>query len=145
MAQSRLDQELLALEMFGFFARARSVPGSSRQVWEVLLRSAVGGRADLILLTASIAARDPGCVETLLLCHDFLVDSAGEAERRFVEQADRGQWTLLPECLNPLAMRQRRETVEHPFGTMNARMGGTHFLTRTLPKVAAEMALSVLA
>ena len=28
---------------------------------------------------------------------------------------------------------------------MNARMGGTHFLTRTLPKVAAEMALSVLA
>jgi transposase len=42
-------------------------------------------------------------------------------------------------------MRQRRETVEHPFGTMKARMGATHFLTRTLPKVAAEMALSVLA
>jgi transposase len=46
---------------------------------------------------------------------------------------------------NPQAMRQRRETVEHPFGTMKARMGATHFLTRTLPKVAAEMALSVLA
>ena len=46
---------------------------------------------------------------------------------------------------NPLAMRQRRETVEHPFGTMKARMGATHFLTKTLPKVAAEMALSVLA
>jgi len=42
-------------------------------------------------------------------------------------------------------MRQRRETVEHPFGTMKARMGATHFLTKTLPKVAAEMALSVLA
>jgi hypothetical protein len=40
-------------------------------------------------------------------------------------------------------MRQRRETVEHPFGTMKARMGATHFLTKTLPKVAAEMALSV--
>jgi hypothetical protein len=38
-----------------------------------------------------------------------------------------------------------RETVEHPFGTMKARMGATHFLTKTLPKVAAEMALSVLA
>ena len=37
---------------------------------------------------------------------------------------------------NPLAMRQRRETVEHPFGTMKARMGTTHFLTRTLPKVS---------
>jgi hypothetical protein len=46
---------------------------------------------------------------------------------------------------NPQAMRQRRETVEHPFGTMKARMGATHFLTKTLPKVAAEKALSVLA
>jgi transposase len=46
---------------------------------------------------------------------------------------------------NPKAMRQRRETVEHPFGTMKARMGATHFLTKTLPKVAAEMALCVLA
>jgi hypothetical protein len=33
----------------------------------------------------------------------------------------------------------------HPFGTIKARMGATHFLTKTLPKVAAEMALSVLA
>ena len=46
---------------------------------------------------------------------------------------------------NPQAMRQRRETVEHPFGTMKARMGATHFLAKTLPKVAAEMAPSVLA
>ena len=33
----------------------------------------------------------------------------------------------------------------HGIGTMKARMGATHFLTKTLPKVAAEMALSVLA
>ena len=46
---------------------------------------------------------------------------------------------------NPNAMRQRREMVEHPFGTIKARMGATHFLTKTLPKVAAEMALHVLA
>ena len=46
---------------------------------------------------------------------------------------------------NPNAMRQRRETVEHPFGTIKARMGATHFLMKTLPKVAAEMALHVLA
>ena len=37
------------------------------------------------------------------------------------------------------------KTVEHPFGTIKTRMGATHFLTTTLPKVAAEMALSVLA
>ena len=46
---------------------------------------------------------------------------------------------------NPQAMRQRRETVEHPFATIKARMGATHFLMKTLPKVATEMALSVLA
>jgi hypothetical protein len=46
---------------------------------------------------------------------------------------------------NPNAMRRRRETVEHPFGTIKARMGATHFLMKTLPKVAAEMALHVLA
>jgi len=46
---------------------------------------------------------------------------------------------------NPDAMRTRRETVEHPFGTMKMRMGATHFLMKTLPKVATEMALHVLA
>jgi transposase len=46
---------------------------------------------------------------------------------------------------NPQAMRQRRETVEHPFGTMKARMGATHFLMKRLPKIATEMALHVLA
>jgi Transposase DDE domain len=46
---------------------------------------------------------------------------------------------------HPEKMRQRRETVEHPFGTIKARMGSTHFLMKTLPRVAAEMALHVLA
>jgi len=46
---------------------------------------------------------------------------------------------------DPLAMRRRRETVEHPFGTLKMRMGATHFLMKTLPKVATEMALHVLA
>src|ERR1700683_1369921 len=46
---------------------------------------------------------------------------------------------------HPEKMRQRRETVEHPFGTIKARMGATHFLLKTLPRVASEMALHVLA
>jgi transposase len=46
---------------------------------------------------------------------------------------------------NPQAMRVRRETVEHPFGTLKMRMGATHFLMKRLPKVATEMALHVLA
>ena len=36
---------------------------------------------------------------------------------------------------------QRRETVEHPFGTIKAWMGATHFLMKTLPRVATQMAL----
>jgi transposase len=46
---------------------------------------------------------------------------------------------------NPQAMRQRRETVEHPFGTIKAWMGATHFLMRRLRNVRTEMALCVLA
>jgi len=47
--------------------------------------------------------------------------------------------------VNPQAMRQRRETVEHPFGTLKMRMGATHFLMKRLPRVATEKALHVLA
>ena len=46
---------------------------------------------------------------------------------------------------NPGAMRLRRETVEHPFATIKARMGATHFLMKRLPRVSGEMALHVLA
>ncbi len=45
----------------------------------------------------------------------------------------------------PEAMRLRRQTVEHPFGTIKACMGATHFLTRTLKRVSTEMSLQVLA
>jgi transposase len=39
----------------------------------------------------------------------------------------------------------RSKTVEHPFGTIKAWMGATHFKMRTLKHVATEMALHVLA
>jgi transposase len=45
----------------------------------------------------------------------------------------------------PDAMTIRRQTVEHPFGTLKAWMGSTHFLTKTLEKVKTEMSLQVLA
>lgn len=45
----------------------------------------------------------------------------------------------------PDAMGVRRQTVEHPFGTIKAWMGSTHFLTRTLKRVSTEMSLHVLA
>jgi transposase len=45
----------------------------------------------------------------------------------------------------PRASRIRRQTVEHPFGTLKAWMGAKHFLTKTMPRVSTEMSLHVLA
>lgn len=47
--------------------------------------------------------------------------------------------------MKPEAMRTRRQTVEHPFGTLKDWMGASHFLTRTLERVSTEMSLHVLA
>jgi len=46
---------------------------------------------------------------------------------------------------HPEMMQKRRATVEHPFGTLKAWMGSTHFLTKTLDRVSTEMGLQVLA
>ena len=45
----------------------------------------------------------------------------------------------------PQRMRLRCQTAEHPFGTIKAWMGATHFRMRTLGKVSTEMSLHVLA
>ena len=45
----------------------------------------------------------------------------------------------------PEMMKVRKRTVEHPFGTLKQWMGATHFLTRKLNGVSAEMSLNVLA
>jgi hypothetical protein len=42
-------------------------------------------------------------------------------------------------------IRVRRQTVEHPFGTIKSWMGATHFQMKTLKNVSTEMALHVLA
>ena len=46
---------------------------------------------------------------------------------------------------SPEMMRVRRQTVEHPFGTLKSWMGATHFLTKTMERVSTEMSLHVLA
>jgi transposase len=46
---------------------------------------------------------------------------------------------------DPEKMQVRRQTVEHPFGTLKSWMGSTHFLTSTRDRVSTEMSLPVLA
>ena len=48
----------------------------------------------------SLSEFDPGCVKTLCCCYDSPVILWGNLMRRFIEGADRGQWTLLSECLD---------------------------------------------
>jgi hypothetical protein len=45
---------------------------------------------------------------------------------------------------DPGKMRIRRQTVEHPLGTIKSWMGSTHFQMKTLKHVGTEMALHVL-
>jgi len=44
----------------------------------------------------------------------------------------------------PEMMRLRRDTVEHPFGTLKRWMGAEHFLTKGLHNTGTEMSLQVL-
>ena len=44
---------------------------------------------------------------------------------------------------NPLMMRVRKSTVDHPFGTLKCWMGATHFQMKTLERVSGEMSLQV--
>src|SRR6478672_5987722 len=53
-----------------------------------------------VLANPEPSTHDPGCVKTPCCCYDSPVILREESMRRFVEEADRGQWTLLPECLD---------------------------------------------
>jgi Transposase DDE domain len=71
------------------------------------------------------------------------VQTRGASSALLGHPVGRGRW--LDIVCDPDKMRVRRQTVEHPFGTIKAWMGATHFQMRRLPKVASEMALNVLA
>ena len=68
-------------------------------------------------------------------------------ERRITRWENEALLEAMQERLDrdPQIMRVRRQTVEHPYGTLKAWMGSTHFLTRTLSRVSTEMSLHVLA
>jgi hypothetical protein len=124
------------------------------------------GKQDFVYLPAEDAYRCPAGEK---LTYRFTAEEHGQKLRRYLTDACR-TCPIKAQCTtgkerritrweheevveavqqrldkNPDAMRQRRETVEHPFGTLKMRMGATHFLMKTLPKVAGEMALHVLA
>lgn len=71
----------------------------------------------------------------------------GSVNRRIKRWEDEAVLESMQKRLDhvPDIMRTRRQTVEHPFGTIKLWMGSAHFLTTTLEKVSTEMSLHVLA
>jgi transposase len=63
---------------------------------------------------------------------------------RWMHQGQLDQMDVLMMSM-PDSMLIRKQTVEHPFGTIKSWMESTHFLTRRLPNVSTEMSLHVLA
>ena len=56
-----------------------------------------------------------------------------------------GRRCIFSPALTPDILDQRRETVEHPFGTIKQWMNQGAFLMRGLEKVRAEFSLTALA
>jgi hypothetical protein len=96
-------------------------------------------------------------VENGMTLHSYWADGCGTCalkhdcttgqQRRIKRWEHEGVLDAMQKRLDqvPQAMILRRQTVEHPFGTIKAWMGSTHFLTRTLKRVSTEMSLQVLA
>jgi hypothetical protein len=63
---------------------------------------------------------------------------------RWLHQNSLDQMDAVKQSL-PDSMLIRKQTVEHPFGTIKSWMGATHFLTRGFENVRTEMDLHVLA
>ncbi|HXQ15718.1 MAG TPA: IS1182 family transposase [Caulobacteraceae bacterium] len=125
------------------------------------------GKQDFVYLPDKNAYR---CPAGQLLVHHMSTVERGMTLHRYWDRASCAACALKPRCTTsverritrweheavidamqerldrkPKAMRIRRATVEHAFGTLKAWMGATHFKTRTLDKVRTEMSLHVLA
>ena len=125
------------------------------------------GKQDFVYLPAEDAYRCPAGAR---LRHHMTTVEKGQTLHRYWDLASCRACALKPQCTpspmrrvtrweheavleamqarldrNPDAMRTRRATVEHPFGTLKAWMGATHFKTKTLERVRTEMSLQILA
>ena len=73
--------------------------------------------------------------------------SNSKGQRRIARWENQDQIDQMDDVMAkmPDSMLIRKQTVEHPFGTIKCWMGATHFLTRRLENVSTEMSLHVLA
>jgi transposase len=154
------SQELKACEDDGITPYVPNSCTSNNQARGQFGRSAfryIGADDEYECPAGNRLARRISRVERGMLLHRYWSDKCGSC--RFKDQCTSGKQRRVTrwehEAVvdrvrqrlhhNPDMMRRRRATVEHPFGTIKAWMGSTHFLTRKLPQVKTEMSLHVLA
>ena len=125
------------------------------------------GKQDFLYLSSQDAYR---CPAGQVLRHHMTTIEKGLVLHRYWDRASCQACPLKPQCtpslerrvtrweheavvdamqrrmdLAPHSMRARRRIVEHPFGTIKAWMGSTHFLMKRLRNVRTEISLHVLA
>lgn len=83
-----------------------------------------------------------GCADCALRAKCTTTDNAKRIKRWEHEHVHEATARALAK--QPDAMKLRKQTVEHPFGTIKSWMGATHFVMKRLPNVQAEMSLYVL-
>lgn len=88
-------------------------------------------------------AHDPTC----RACQLKPQCSNSKQSRRITRWEHQGQLDKMDNLMasTPDSMLIRKQTVEHPFGTIKSWMGSTHFLTKRIQNVSTEMSLHVLA
>jgi Transposase DDE domain len=90
---------------------------------------------------------DRGCFkcEEVLQCHEVGITVFVPKPLTSGKNADGYEAMQQQLDQKPDMMRIRRQTVEHPFGTLKFWMGAAHFLMKTREHVSTEMSLHVLA
>lgn len=85
--------------------------------------------------------------KTCRACHLKSQCTKSKGLRRITRWEHQGQIDRMDKLMvaMPDSMLIRKQTVEHPFGTIKSWMGATHFLTRGFKNVGTEMDLHVLA
>lgn len=86
-------------------------------------------------------------IMTCRACHLKSNCSKGKQQRRIARWEHQGKIDRMEDLKAslPNSMLIRKQTVEHPFGTIKSWMGATHFLTKRFKNVRTEMNLHVLA
>jgi transposase len=151
---------MLKIYVYGYLNQVQSSRGLERECHRNLELIWLTGRLAPDFKTIADFRRDNGrairrvCAKFVALCRNLhLLDVASVAidtlgkERRVSRWEHEDVLERAQERLDrrPDAMIVRRSTVEHPFASIKAWMGATHFRMKTLKHVATEIALHVLA